>query len=743
MHNNTSKTMKFYLSIFIVFALILAITFSLYFTVGAGRQSSGNTDSSSTGGVEKLSTEVYVNGSKASSAITGTPSSFASKPITIKNTSNVPVYIRAKVSIIYDSGASTSGMYITFEDEWTYSADNYLYYKDVVASGSSTTSLLNSIVNYTTDTNVRVWVVAEAIQQEAAVPNVSITGVGDPVDSSFSNGLLNKGYKLNSLTSETDSDDITIVNTGKQDLDVKLRIASSEYTISAVEINSVEVDFVRDENSGYFNVLAKLPVSQNCVITLVDANKNNGIIAGYNTAGTSVGSVIEFILQDYVVANDFYSIVDGTTLQNYASTNGVYELTSAQATNAKVYSYNNVPKYAYVQIMNNQTATFASNGWGFIEGTQTAVSSSAILPKSTSSVLFTSASGNVQLKVWSAIPVQSPTISLVQYGSLNDASEYYVPLDVSSVSVTQKATASLYKNLTSTNITTSDITSLWGNLAIKSSDFSDLLVRVALSFTWGSYANDTWTADATQPSLGFDPSVFYGDGFAYNSEDESLTYSYNLPKNHATSAILDFNSTTERTTALASMASAINSAKANSTGKMLKLTVMVEAVYAEGSQLDVYDMTNSTKITTDDFYLNVKGATSLVDSQTLITVTNLTSVTLDWSKYSVYATNNFPIGLRVSVALQWGTASGNTWTPSTTNPISTINLDDYIDKTYWNFDAELGGYKYHCSLPGKAATKGIFKSDLSALASAIKTESASHSGEIVRLVIMVETTHKI
>ena len=753
MYKNASVTTKFYISMFIVFTIIIAITLSLYFTVGAGRQSSGNTNGSSSGEIEKLSTEVYVNGSKASSAITGTPSSFANsaKPITIKNTSSVPVYIRAKISIAYWTGSainnnvSTNGMYITFDDtKWTYSADNYLYYKDVVASGNSTTSLLNSIVNYTTNSNVRVWVVAEAIQQESAVPNVSISGVGSSVTSSFSNGLINKGYKLNSLASETSSNNITISNTGKQDLNVKLRIASSEFKVSSVKINSTAVNFDSDENSDYVNVLDKLPVGQICVITLVDANKNNGIIAGYNLAGQNVGSVIEFILQDYYVANDFYSVVNGTTLQNYTSSNGVFTVPQAEVTNAKVYSYNNVPKYAYVQIMNNVTATFASNGWGIIEGTQTAISSSAILPKSTSNVLFANASGSVQLKIWSAIPVQTPTISLVQYASLNGASAYYVPLDVTSKSVTAKTAVNLYKNLTSANITTSDITSLWGNLAIKSSDFSDLLVRVALSFTWGSYSSNTWTADTTQPNLGFDPAVFYGDGFAYNSEDESLTYSYNLPKNHTTSAILDFNSTTERTTALANMVTAINTAKESSTGKMLKLTVMVEAIYAEGSQLDVFDMSSATKITTDDFYLNVKNATSIVDNHILITVANPSSVSsLDWSKYSVYAKNNFPIGLRVSVALQWGTASGSTWTPSTTNPISSINLDDYIDKTYWIFDAEVGGYKYHCTLPGKSATKGIFKSDLSGLASAIKTESANHSGEIVRLVIMVETTHKI
>lgn len=748
------NTTKLYIVMAVVIILVAALTLTLYFTLGA-RSNSGSENGTNQGTVEQLSAQVLSNGTPVTNlapiTLQGTQTNLTGSGIQIQNSSNLDAYVRAKVTFSFTDGTSTNGIYFEYDDNWTYAADNYLYYKYILSPNAKTDSLVEYLY-YDSDSGfagkqVQIRVIAEIIQREAAEPSVTITGDGiSAVDTpSFSQGLMNSTYNMTALINEsTDSRVVTITNTGKLDLNIKLRIASSEWTVSSATINSVSTEVERDANSGYYSIVGNLPAGDNqtCQITFIDANRNNDIVAPATT--------VSFIFQDYVVANDFYSIVD-SNLQNFAQNeNGdtvitINSTTKTQLANAKVYSYNNVEKYAYVSTLVS-TGVVAQYGadWGVIEGEQTAVSN-AISPKSTSSVLYDStwinglADGTtLTISVWSAIPVQTPTISLIQQNGLGDVSTSYQPVTATGATLTS---TDLIINVSSA-INASTITNAWGNLAVASTDYSDLLVRVSMALTWGTDASGSWVADATQPSMsGLDLSQYYGNGFSYNSEDASLTYSYNLANGQATSPILEFPSD------ISSLVDAINSASASSTGKEIKLTVMVEAIYAVGSQLDVIDRTGSSSIALDDFYLDIEGYTSMVQTESVITYTP-NSGTLDWDKYSIYATNNFSLGVRVAVALQWGTLSGNTWTPSTTNSISEINLDDFIDKDYWTFDFDLGGYEYNCSIPGKSATKAIFdleatNSQMQTLQQAINAEATSHSGEIVRLVIMVETTHKI
>ena len=115
------------------------------------------------------------------------------------------------------------------------------------------------------------------------------------------------------------------------------------------------------------------------------------------------------------------------------------------------------------------------------------------------------------------------------------------------------------------------------------------------------------------------------------------------------------------------------------------------------------------------------------------------STTLDWNKYLVYVKNNFPLGVKVSLALQWGTLDGTTWTPDAKNPHSTINIYEYISSD-WTFNADIGGAEYNYSVPGNAATQPLFDSTgLSQLKSAINNEASGRT--TVRLVVIVGTTH--
>lgn len=725
MQKSIKKTTKLYISIAVIIALVLAVTLSLYFTLGSNRRTSGNTNGSNGGKIETITLSVLDNGSAMTAPKTAS-SETAFTNLTVKNNSKLPVYVRAKVSMT----SSVAGMYAVAGTDWVYAADNYLYYKNIVASGASTPSAIISGIEGFTG-SVTMSVIAEGIQKEAAEPAVVVTGFGNKKTSVFSNGLLNVAYNVPALANKDATKIATIKNSGKLDLDVKFKLKSSEWTVYTIKNGSTNLSFEMDKNSGYYRVYDKLTVGSTFTITLIDANRNNTITAG--------ATEIEFILQDYIVANDFYALVN-SNLQNVGTknANGTYTITPAQASNLYVYSYNNVPKMVFVQTTGVNEASYNTSGWGYSRGDRVAISS-VIAPKSkTTSSIYASGwtpSGNLTVKVWTAIPVETTTIGLVKSNALKTSGDYYQPAtDGSATAVTSD---SLILSV-SGSLTADQIKSAWGNIAIKSTDFSDLLVRASISLTWGTKSGSTWTANASQPELGFDISKFYGKGFAYNSSDESLTYSYNLTSGQLSSALLDF---TLDATELNTM---VNALKNNTSyGNAVKLTVFAEAVYAVGSQLDVIDLsTISGGISVTEYIFNVEGAKSLVQNQEFITYDG-TAWSHDLSQLAIYATNYFPVGIRVAVALQYGTANNTTWTPSS-DPNSTVDLNSYIDTTYWTFDAELGGYKYKYSLPGKAGTHALFTSaKIAELNTAINAELSSHSGQTARLVIMVETTHKV
>ena len=747
MQKSIKKTTKLYLTMIMIGILVVALSLSLYFTLGT-RSSNGNKGGNSSGTVAQMSAQVVNQGGTEITGaqqytLTGVATSVnASGGMYIKNTSNISAYVRAKV-ILTTSGTTTdSSIYITAGEGWTYAADNYLYYKDVVAVGAQTKAIFTSIINpnYSQSTNVNIQVVAEVIQEKAATPSVKITmgkngtaqevtGTTDSVNASIpEQGLLNYVGNLPALTAENGNQTVTIENTGRLDLDVKVRIASSEWTISGATINGGAVKVERDANNGFFWVMQKLPAKQSCTLTFIDSFKNNGITAGTQE---NANNSVTLILQDYVLANDYYAIV-GANGQNIVSpfAGGTTISNVTLDTNSKIYSYNNVPQYIYVQtITSNNTKVDYASGWSIIEGEQIAISSQVAPKSSTSAIYATAPSAGAKIKVWSAIPIQTATVSLVSGGTPSTTDEPYGQVQVSNG--TEINSSNSY-NLAISSINADTIVSAWGNLRVKSSDYSDLIVRVAIGFEWGTKGTNSWSANATQTPLAVDLTKYVGDGFAYNKEDSTLTYVYNLSSGNATPKILNLDTATA-----GELATAINGALPTTGGKNIKLRVMIEAIYAEGSQFDV--IYGGTKVgdADDNYYISLDGYTSMVETGEKITYT--VGGTLDWNKYLVYVKNNFPLGVKVSLALQWGTLDGTTWTPAQTNPHSTINIYEYISSD-WTFNADIGGAEYNYSVPGNAATQPLFdESGLTALKSAIDNEASGRT--TVRLVVIVGTTH--
>ncbi len=765
MQNKVGKNIrKLYITTAIVsFLLVLTISLTLILALGArSTGGSGNNTGNSTGTIGTVSTEVYNGSTKLSSALSADANT--AYDITVKNTSTMPVYIRARV---INTNASTTGEMFTFDSKWTYAVDNYLYYSDIVAVNDSTTTLFGTAKIAGT-----YRFIVEALQQESAVPNVAITVGGATVSKSgnetlgtascelIQHGLIKYQLTLsdlNSSTNTTATKTVTIQNNGKQDLNVKFRINSSEWMVQSAQVSADKNKFEWYPNAGYYEFDDKFAIGETLTITLADANKNNGVTAGATT--------LDLTLQDYIVAKDIYSLVDSTTLQNVGTKVKVgvnkYTVSYTDMANLAVYSYNNINKLVYVKVSGG-TYTYDS-AWGVFEGEATGVSGTYIAPKSCSAKLFDKydSSGKYTIEILTAQTISTPTVKVISSTSLNGSTNYYQPATITETP-TQKTTTELVLDA-GTKYTTTNITDKWANLAVYSDDSSDMLVRVALSFTWGTLNGNDWTQN--NDALGFNPSVFYGDGFSFNSEDQSLTYNYNLSKGKATSALLDFDSTAARTTELATMVDAINAKN-----QALKLTVMVEAIYALGSQLDILKIDGGQTTKSGNYYttdeLGTEG-TALGDDVDYISMTqageiicgdvssskNATAFVNTLSKYVVYVTNNFPVGVRIAVALQWGTYSNGVWTSATTTAgaNSTTNLDSYLYYTssagdVWAFDADLGGYNYKCSVPGKCATLPIFATDLSALATALNTEYTSRSdttNKYVRVVIMAETTHKV
>ncbi len=748
MQKRMKNATKLYITMVIAILLAVALTLSLYFTLGS-RSNSGRQNGSNDATVSQIQPTVNWNDSDQSLTLDeGGTTLGTSEQITIgTSNTNIPVYIRASLVITATSG-STQGMYIESGAGWTYAADNYLYYSGLIGgmgNKTATTALITAIKGYAGEPTISIQVIAEVIQQEAAQPNVKISGNainGGAITSAFpSYGVKSETYKMNALTNETASNTAKIENNGRLDLNVRVRLSSSEWTIDSAQVGAETRTVERDANSGYYLISGKLAVGETLTLTFIDANRNNDIVAGTGEPAETVS----FLFQDYAVAYEPYAVVNGNG-QNYAAENGVVTLTSAQVADARIYSYNNVNKFVYVQAVivgsTNETVDFNAAGWGKLEGELTAVSAEPIAPKSYSQNIFDStwASGlvaetQVQIKVWTAIPVQSPTISVVRQTGTSDYSQPIAADE--SAALTGGNLVLDNANATYAGIT--NATTGWANLRIRSKDYSDLLVRVSLGLSWGTYVDTsgTWT---THANSALDLSPFYGDGFSYNSGDGSLTYSYNLSKDRATSPILEFPATDTT-----NFSSALDDERDANQGYSLKLTIMVEAIYAEGSQLDVIKFNGAVSgVDLGNYYVYLSNYTSMVQTQGIITYTP--NGTLDWDKYLIYATNNFPIGARVSVAIQWGTVTdSNNWQASDT--LSEIVLDDYIDKDYWEFDTELGGYNYKYSIPGKSATKPLFSTaGLLALKTAIDNEfskNTSLSENVARLVVMVETTHKI
>ena len=748
MQKSIKKTTKLYLTMIMIGILVVALSLSLYFTLGT-RSSNGNKGGNSSGTVAQMSAQVVNNDGGAvnnstknyqtSKLITNVD---ASDGLYVMNTSNISAYVRAKVILTTGTTGGTttdSNIYVTAGDGWTYAADNYLYYKDVVAVGAKTTAVFNSIINpnYSQSTNVNIQVVAEVIQEKAATPSVTVTGLtqsGTIDDNIPEQGLLNYVGNLPALTAENGNQTVTIENTGRLDLDVKVRIASSEWTISSATINGGAVKVERDANNGFFWVMGKLPAKQSCTLTFIDSFKNNGIIAGTQE---NANNSVTLILQDYVLANDYYSIVDANG-QNIVSafaggTTQTIDTSSISLSGAKIYSYNNVPQYIYVQtITSNNTKVDYASGWSIIEGEQIAISSEVAPKSSTSAIYATAPTGTVSIKVWSAIPIQSATVSLVKGIADPTQTEDTPPYgQVSASGGTTVGSVDLAVAVSALSDVNNGISAKWGNLRVASNDYSDLIVRVAIGFEWGTVSGNAWVASTTQTPLAVDLTQYVGAGFAYNKEDSTLTYVYNLSNGNATPKLLDL-------TNAESLVSSIKSATKPEGATYIKLRVMIEAIYAEGSQFDV--IYGGTKVgdADDNYYISLDGYTSMVETGEKITYT-ANSTTLDWNKYLVYVKNNFPLGVKVSLALQWGTLDGTTWTPDAKNPHSTINIYEYISSD-WTFNADIGGAEYNYSVPGNAATQPLFDSTgLSQLKSAINNEASGRT--TVRLVVIVGTTH--
>lgn len=796
MQKNAGKnTKKLYLTTAIIsFVLVLAISLTLIFTLG-GRSSGGSGNGNNSGTIGSVSTKVYNGETELNNG--GLPvSTSGTYNVNVKNTSDMGVYLRARVIVI----GTSNNLMIKFGTNWTYAADNYLYYNNKVESGKfaggailAPTSTTEDTLfkgfdtsSTTTVTGLTVRFVIEALQEEAAVPQVTVkvdsttyvennkvtntsatTGLGMASCTLIQNGLLKYTIPVAEIASDTNknaSRTFTIANNGKQDLDVKFRIASSEWMVESVTVGSDNTRKVEwFPNAGYYQLVDKLAIGATATITLGDANKNNNIKATDTT--------IELTLQDYIVATDIYSLVNKTTLKNVGSkVSGkisTYTVSGSELANLAVYSYNNINKFVYVK---TSGGTHEYNGsWGNFEGESTGVSGAVIAPKSCSELLYKSGSyntsGTYTITIQTAQTIDNATISVIKAtGTLNDGTTgNYKPVD--NVAGTAVATADMIleaydgndyaslqelQQLRIRKVWRQNIIKKWGNLAIKSNDSSDMLVRVSLSFAWGTYSGGTWTPNTD--ALGFSPSVFYGDGFSFNSEDQSLTYNYNLAKGQATSALLDFIDTTTsgttRETESFKMAQAVVEKR-----QALKLSVMVEAIYAVGSQLDILKLTGTPTATSGSYYTSDAigtNYTSMTKTSGIITGT-ASELASSLSNYVVYVTNNFPVGVRVAVALQWGklNETTNTWTSSGN---STVNLGQYLSSTNWEFDKTLGGYNYKCSIPGKCATLSIFDYDkltnettglVKAIQDASETSNYIRNGDALRVVIMAETTHKV
>ena len=758
MQKSIKKTTKLYLTMIMIGILVVALSLSLYFTLGT-RSTRGEKENNSSGTVAQMSAQVVnQNDTKTDKATYAINSGIEpTGALYVKNTSNISAYVRAKVILTTGTTGGTttdSNIYVTAGDGWTYAADNYLYYKDVVDPTEKTTAVFKSVVSTTASGTVSIQVVAEVIQKEAAMPNVAINGfekvttLGNGI---HEQGLLNYEGTLDGLTDsegENTPRTVTIENTGRLDLDVKVRIASSEWTISGAAITNKDVqptddDYTikveRDANNGFFWVMQKLPAGKICTLKFIDSFKNNGILAGDTN--------VTLILQDYVLANDYYSIVNGSG-QNIGSAfagGTTKSVSGSSLSGAKIYSYNNVPQYIYVQTITDSKVDYAS-GWSIIEGEQIAISSK-VEPKASTGVIYTTApTGTVQIKVWSAIPIKSATVSLVSGGTTSTTDEPYGQVQVSNG--TEINSLNSY-NLAISNINATSIQDAWGNLRVKSSDYSDLIVRVAIGFEWGTKDTNSWTANSTQTPLAVDLTKYVGDGFAYNKEDSTLTYVYNLSNGNATPKLLNLDDATA-----GELVTAIKGALPTTGGQHIKLRVMIEAIYAEGSQFDV--IYGGTKVgdTNDHYYISLNDYTSMVETGGMITYKVGTDSITKLNDYLVYVKNNFPLGIKVSLALQWGSVNeSGVWeaesTTETTNPHSAINIYDYIDTKYWTFNADIGGAEYNYSVPGNAATKPLFNTDatggkktLTDLATALASDGdIDRNGQTVRLVVIVGTTH--
>lgn len=104
------------------------------------------------------------------------PEDGSAKTPTIKNNSNVPVYVRAYAVVSTDEGSSVpvaaSDVTIKYDydgTEWVYnSEDGYYYYTEAVPANSSTGKLFDDVVVEVTDENAKfsVYVYHESVQAD-------------------------------------------------------------------------------------------------------------------------------------------------------------------------------------------------------------------------------------------------------------------------------------------------------------------------------------------------------------------------------------------------------------------------------------------------------------------------------------------------------------------------------------------------------------------------------------------------
>lgn len=121
--------------------------------------------------------------------------------VQIKNTSDIPVYIRAYIVVTWkDRQGNVCGqvpvegtnyeMSINLNKGWTQSGD-YWYCKTAIAPGEFTPVLINSCASKNNapddNYNLSVEIIAEAIQ---SVPTTTVVGVWGPVTSVASDGTL-------------------------------------------------------------------------------------------------------------------------------------------------------------------------------------------------------------------------------------------------------------------------------------------------------------------------------------------------------------------------------------------------------------------------------------------------------------------------------------------------------------------------------------------------------------------------